>query len=246
MTNASHRICAPDGQRFRNAGRSKPEIAMGADAMVSIRQRKRQQNGVGSRRRRSQKVVGARIYVFASRANRLRIGAGGRAIPCRSLSRAPLYASDLDLENAQAPSTRKPDAKSASTPRFRIGPNCVRPISTPPSPSIPYDNGSTRVATMSAVGRLFSGKERAGEKDDRHHEKVHDELKALHIFQRRSDRGAKSREHQADEQHEQAIWRIWSAASARSSRIVEPVNTRKPLQGTPRSSAASAPQPSPA
>src|SRR6188768_2357462 len=41
--------------------------------LESIRQRKRQQNGVGSRWRRSQKVVGARIYVYASRANRLLI-----------------------------------------------------------------------------------------------------------------------------------------------------------------------------
>ena len=41
--------------------------------LASIRQRKRQQNGVGSRLPRSQKVVGARIYVYASRANRLLI-----------------------------------------------------------------------------------------------------------------------------------------------------------------------------
>ena len=45
--------------------------------------------------------------------------------------------------------------------------------------------------------------DRTGQKENRHNQKVHDQLKALHITQRGADRGAQRSENDGDQGHEQ-------------------------------------------
>ena len=69
--------------------------------------------------------------------------------------------------------------------------------------SIPYVSGSMRVMTLSTTGSPLRGKRAAGEKIDRHHEKIHDELKALHVLKLRADGHAKPGKNDGGQYHEQ-------------------------------------------
>ena len=54
-----------------------------------------------------------------------------------------------------------------------------------------------RVAIAEARRQVGQREERAGQEEDRHDQEVHDQLKALHVLQRRANRRAERREHDA-------------------------------------------------
>src|SRR5215471_10787581 len=60
----------------------------------------------------------------------------------------------------------------------------------------PDDEGERR-------GQVLQRVEGAGEEEDGHHEEVHDELEALHVFERGADGGAQGGEGAGDQRHEE-------------------------------------------
>ena len=69
-------------------------------------------------------------------------------------------------------------------------------------PSMPYESGSSAVMKLEDLALVGEREHGAGEKVDRHHQEVHDELKSLHVLKAGTEDHAQRREEQSDQHHE--------------------------------------------